>query len=390
MFVVLSLWFTINGLAADEDNRGEAFRASYLQWQADIAFRSNFKWRAASFPSRKDAQESGWEWDGAPSGKVARGSGFIAKMGQQLRVSFEPDFDPIPIPGTGGGATAQFQFLGYDEITDHRLHLRRYGERSRRILFDDVAIVHARTIVPGGLSAYATMSSVDLPTPLRPFKILPSDPFEFGGVGHSETTPPSMIATDDGQIQVSLTCEAGNDLGTRVLTFEGKEDHVLTRAAETWSRRNGNEWVATGAGFEVELSEYVPVIQGRAARRIRHTVYDESGPVRCEEVYCATLGDAAPTEADFRYEVPRGVPISGLKQTADVMVARTVALTELQDADVLPFVELPESAATPQLPGDDVDRRDTAGDARIWIVVANAAIAALAVAWILWRRRKRI
>lgn len=337
--------------ASSSEELATALRATYAQWQVDSTFMGSFRWGRIAFDSVADAKNDGWNWTNAPIDTPLERGGFatgrIVKMGSNLRIIYEPRQEPIWdsafVPPTEfertSGAGRHISNLGYDEITDGRFHLRRYAELTRKHLEDDLIILPIDAPGEPPIPPYCTQQSIGLLTPLRPLTTLSSDPFNQGESNPLIQVSQKRDVTEvaDGRYKVTLTADYKNPDYRSVckLVFQKSPPHRLEGFANEATFPDGKLM----ARFEVELSDFVPLAEGDVARRIRHIPFNRSGGIVQQEFYSADLGNVPPTIEDFRYQIPRGIRIGGLKSPEMIANKGSVLLSDLRDDNFVDVID---------------------------------------------------
>jgi hypothetical protein len=381
-FAPMVMVFVLTQLPAEPPKAMELLRSVHRQWQADIGYKGTFVVRRAGFPNRAAADTANWNWERLPLDRTMRSEGHLAKLFSNVRVFCEPNRDPIVVkanpgllpPGAPGGGSG-VQFIGYEEITNERFALNRPAPKTRRVLSDDLQ-VGAREPLGQLLPPFSTRSSLDVLTPVRPLGIYQTDPFELrGGSEPGELPIESAIKmTESEGVEITLVAKRPDYQQTRILYFGPPPEWRFVRATEEFAARKPENCVT----YSTELSDFIAVTNGMAARRIRNSQFESTGPVFQSEFFSADLGAVAPTLRDFQYEIPKGLRLSGLNDPEKFRQAGVIDLSQLKLTD-LADISPPVLAESAEIEGTR--------DGWIWAGIGLVA-AAIGLA-LLWRRPAR-
>jgi hypothetical protein len=279
---------------------GEALRAAYLEWQANVAFKGTFQLRAGISRSRDDAVQLKFDPQlNSPSSNTFEGNGEIAKLGSSIR--YRIDYGPIV-------RLDKMKTFGlpFDESTNGEVVV------SYSILRDNIGNVATVMRHPASLGRSA--AGPQTATELSPLNLLKSNDGLFSNMKLVTVTP-----IDDGHVVVDL--ERADVAGVeylRQITFAtAYELPVVEKVADKY-RYKGKSGQA-----ECLASDFQNCPGGMVPRRLLFFLRPLGAQNFLVRHWTSTnLGDETPTEDDFVITVPATTSVIGLKQPLPQTIER--------------------------------------------------------------------
>ncbi|MBI1312363.1 hypothetical protein GC176_13820 [bacterium] len=366
----------------------ETLRAGYAQWQTDVCFKGHFQWRQASFENSDDVDLDSWDWQKVSGDRIRRAGGLIAKRENWLRIRFEPEanpeFQPVPggvtVPEQQRASMRMLTNVGYDEITDGRLHMGRHGEKTRKVLVDDLNILSRNFSPIRRWPPWCTFTSVSLLTPVRPVTLgESSDPFEMEREKRpNETGYFERIAIDDSgnyQIELHLQCE-GVD-GKRTLIFSGDDPSSLLSLSNWSSFPDPATGERRESGFEARFLDFQLVDGLKVPSRIRWMYMSRPGGGGVTELHFPDPGLAEATHDDFVYPVPAKARLGGIRNTEVVRERGRIDLSEISEGDLVDLSGAGNAAGAKEADAPRIR----------WLWPSLAGVAVLSAAGVAYMRR---
>ncbi len=321
-----------------------ALRAGFAQWQAGLDFKSDCEWNSTGFQTGVAAAGFNWNWHQVASEHHQTSRGFVAKRDRRVRVFMNPGTPPAEVGGSDGFADTNVQpdrsvsmlkGVGFDELSNGRHEWNRPSDNSRSRLLDRVLVENTvneyRQIPP-----LSTLGSIGEITPVRPSKMYHTDPFEMQGP-HEAKVPiisRSVVTKENGNFLVTLEARRGNHTTRRFLEFDASDEHLLVSIVEEYAISNEGVAKLQSDRIEVEITDFLTLPQGSVPRRIRHKMVLSNGAeLYCE--YSSTLTSKS-EDSDFRMQIPKGIPIWGVRDPERFAKLGYIDLDLLKAEDVPP------------------------------------------------------
>jgi len=324
--------------ASDREKQMEVLRTGHTQWQRDVAYRSECEWRRTAFDSEQEADAFAWNWETVDADKVVIARGHVAKLGQRIRVCYNPARPPesqrLAYPESRHAALSDgvLRGVGYDEMANGRFEAIRTGANSRKFQLDRILVARA-DYADRMLPSYCTVRSIGEATPVRPLKMRLSDPFELSAYDNSsEAVVDEPVKTNArGNVEVVLSSGHDRTFVRRVLELTPTERPLLISLIESYVPLEEGA-LPSGERIEVVIGDLIEIDGVGVPQKIRHKIVQRDGGVAVFE-YRAT-STVRPTLADFRMHVPKDVPLQGLSETSKLANQEYLGLDELSDRDI--------------------------------------------------------